>query len=156
MKKHPFYTNSMKGLNLITVVFGLTCLNVHGHPVWNEQKGCLEDTISFFDYNAMKDKELLRKLVKNEGNLHSMLRGLTLNLDDSTMNFIGNLQGLNHLLDEVSISGTLKEKLGYDKISAPTAIYIYQIMFSEEDEDLGKSFDEYVKGMITDPFVNEE
>ena len=155
----------MKGLNLITVVFGLTCLSIYAYPVWNEQKNCLEDTASYFDYNAIKDKDLFAKLIRGESNslkgenkLPNVLRDLARNLDDATMNFLGSVQSINHLSDEVPVDGTLKETLGHDKISAPTAIYIYQIMFSEEGESfeaIGNSFDEYVKGMMSDPFSNE-
>lgn len=143
----------MKGLNLITVVFGLTCLSIYAAPVWNEQKECLEDPKSYFDYESMKDADILAKLIRGESNLHHILRDLARNIDDDVMNFLGNVQSIKYLTDEVPVSGILAEKLGHDKISAPTAIYIYQIMFSEEDEDLGQSFDEYVKGMISEPVV---
>ena len=177
----------MKGLHLVTVVFGLTCLSIYAYPVWNEQKNKLEDTVSYFDYNAMKDTDLFAKLIRNENDIHKNLRDLARNLDGDTMNFLGTVQSINNLTEEAPVAGILAEKLGFDKISAPTAIlaeeqgfdkisaptailaekqcfgkisaptaiYVYQIMFSEENEsseDIGKSFDEYVKGMISNPF----
>ena len=146
----------MKGLSLATVVFGLTCLSIHAYPVWNEQKECLEDTNPrcIIDYDSMKDRDLLVKLVRGEKHLQSVLRDLARDMDEHTMNFLGVVQSINSLRDEVSVSGILAEKLKCEKISAPTAIYIYQIMFSDEEEDLGKGFDEYVKGMISNPFAN--
>ena len=143
----------MKHLNLTAVVLGFACGSLSAYPVWNEQKQCLEDTVSFFDYNTMSDNALLAKLVKGDSALYESLRELTKNLDGDCMNFLGEVQGLNHLLDTVTVSGKLAKILGYEKISAPTAIYIYQIMFSEKGEEVGKGFDEYVKGMISDPFV---
>lgn len=143
----------MKGLSLVTVVFGLTCSSIYAYPVWNEQKKCLEDTASYFDYNGMKDKDILEKLIRGEGDLHRVLRDLARNIDGDTMNFLGSVQSLKYLQDEVPVAGVLAEKLGCDKISASTAIYIYQIMFSEEGDDLGQSFDEYVKGMLSDSFM---
>lgn len=144
----------MKGLSLATVVFGLTCLSIHAYPVWNEQKECLEDTNPkcTIDYDGMEDRDLLVKLIKDENHLQKALRDFARDIDDDIMNFLGSVQGIGHLLDEISVSGILAEKLHCKKISAPTAIYIYQIMFSDEEEDLGESFDEYVKGMISDPF----
>ena len=147
----------MKGLSLATVVFGLTCLSIHAYPVWNEQKECLEDTNPkcTIDYDGMKDRDLLVKLIKDENRLQKVLRDLARDIDDHTMNFLGGVQSINSLREEISVSGMLAEKLHCEKISAPTAIYIYQIMFSdEEEEDLGESFDEYVKGMISNPFAN--
>lgn len=143
----------MKHLNLTAVVLGLACGSLSAYPVWDEQNRCLKDTVSFFDYNSMPDSTLLAKLVKGDSALYESLRELTKNLDGDCMNFLGEVQGLNHLLDTVTVSGKLAEILGCGKISAPTAIYIYQIMFSEKGEEVGKGFDEYVKGMISDPFV---
>ena len=144
----------MKGLSLATVVFGLTCLSIYGYPVWNEQKNCLEDTVGRIDYNGMRDKDLLGKLVRGEKRLLNILRDLARNLDVDTMNFLAKVQSLKSLNEKIVLSGSLVDILKCDEISGPTAIYIYQIMFSEEGEDLGSGFDDYAKGMIEDPFVN--
>ncbi|GEM_PF-6629524 len=146
----------MKGLSLTTVVFGMTCLSIYGYPVWNEQKNCLEDTVISLDYNSMKDRGAFEKLVRGEKHLLDTLRDLARNLDSDTMNFLAKVQALKSLNETIAISGSLADILKRDEVSGPTAIYIYQIMFSEENEDLGKSFDEYVKGMIMDPFANED
>lgn len=158
----------MKKLNFTTVVLGFACGVLSAYPIWNEQKQGLEDTIpshgntkdvksynnmnNKISYNDLKDKDLLEQLVKDE-NMQQNLRNSVRNLDGDCMNFLGKVQGLNHLLDTVTVSGKLAKILGYEKISAPTAIYIYQIMFSEKGEEVGKGYDEYVKGMISDPFV---
>ena len=160
----------MKGLNLATVVFGLTCLSIYAYPVWNEQKNCIEDRVSDFDYNSMKDSSLFEKLVRGDKSLLEKLRNLPRNMDDDVLNFLGEVQNLSNLTETIKVSGLLagKDILGCNEISAPTAIYIYQIMFSDpaesDDENIdnnvaneafGRNFDEYIKGMIGGPFSND-
>ena len=143
----------MKHLTLTAVVLGLACGSLSAYPIWNEQRQCLEDTNSKINYSDLLGQELLVKLVNGESNLIEKLREMTKNLDGDCMNFLGKVQNLNSLDDVITVSGALAGLFGYDKISAPVAIYVYQIMFSEKGEDIGKGFDEYVRGMVSDPFV---
>ena len=153
----------MKHLNLTAVVLGLACGSLSAYPVWDEQNKCLknegENNISI-DYNTLPDKDLLVRLVRDEDGLHEKLRELTVNMTGNCIYFSGAIQNIKSLSDTVTVSGELAEILRCEKISAPTAIYIYQIMYSEptdSSEQIGENYNRYLEGVAPkpdpDPFV---
>lgn len=147
----------MKNLGLTTIVLGLTCGGVFAYPVWNEQQSRLEDTNKKYSiiYNSIKDSDLLKKLLQdNDGPMVTALRQLVKDMDGDCMEFVAIVQSIKSLKEEISVAGALAKILGQEEISGATAIYIYQILFSEAGENLGRGFDEYVKA-IEDPFNNE-
>lgn len=150
----------MKHLNLTAVVLGLACVSLSAYPVWDEQKERFVDETfgGKIDYdmllNIEPEREYFKKLSKGElKELHGQLQKLSGDMDGDCMNFLGQVQSLSKLSDRVKVFGKLAEVIDFKELPAPIAIYIYLCIYYEDLEDVRKGYDEYVDGVLVNPFA---
>ena len=137
----PTYIFKMKTKLLIP---GLCfCINsLIGHPVFDEQKGCLIDNkFKEINYQKLIDKDFFREI--STGNklksIVDRLQNLHANMEDSVLNFITEVQTNTSSLKKIKkktieLDGAIKAVLGKNKISLATAIWLYQVIFAPQSE----------------------
>ena len=137
----PTYIFKMKTKLLIP---GLCfCINsLIGHPVFDEQKGCLIDNkFKEINYQKLIDSDFFREIStgKKLKSIVGRLQNLHANMEDSILNFITEVQTNTSSLKNIEqktikLSGAIKDILRKSEISLATAIWLYQVIFAPQDE----------------------